>query len=159
MAAMRDVVRNEGETAQRHGRMYYLRTIHCCGRYHEHCKPKATVRLSSTVSDNRDRGGKAKYRGEGKQSMILESTHVKLQYDKTVCTVLYTTEGTLRPAQRREGGSFAHSASHFSHFFTYLSSRSAMSRMTNVRTTFAKNSDACRSLRSSAARRSCGNDA
>ena len=39
-----------------------------------------------------------------------------------------------------------YSASHFSHFLTYLSSNCAMSRTTNVRTTVAKNSDDRRSL-------------
>lgn len=50
------------------------------------------------------------------------------------------------------GAGARHSASHFSHFLTYLSSRRAMSRMTNVSTTLAKNSDARRSFISDAAR-------
>lgn len=55
--------------------------------------------------------------------------------------------------------SVIYSASHFSHFLTYLSKRRAMSRMTNVRTTCTKNSDARRSFISEADLRSSGNDA
>ena len=51
----------------------------------------------------------------------------------------------------------AYSASHFSHFLTYLSSSSARSRMTNVRTTFAKNSEARLSFISDATLQSAGN--
>jgi len=47
-----------------------------------------------------------------------------------------------------------YSASHFSHFLTYLSSNWAMSRTTNVSTTVAKNSDDRRSLLSMADRSS-----
>lgn len=49
-----------------------------------------------------------------------------------------------------------HSASHFSHFFTYLSRSNARSRMTNVSTTFAKNSEACLSFSSRPVRSSGG---
>jgi len=49
---------------------------------------------------------------------------------------------------------FLYSASHFSHFLTYLSSNCAMSRTTNVSTTVAKNSDDRRSLSSMADRSS-----
>ena len=52
-----------------------------------------------------------------------------------------------------------HSASHFSHFFRYLSSSMDKSLTTNVSTTLAKNSDACRSFASSDTRSSCGKEA
>ena len=58
--------------------------------------------------------------------------------------------------RRRRGLSVSlfYSASHFSHFLTYLSSSWAMSRTTNVSTTVAKNSDDRRSLLSMADRSS-----
>jgi len=57
-------------------------------------------------------------------------------------------------ASRFVSSSVLYSASHFSHFLTYLSSNWAMSRTTNVSTTVAKNSDDRRSLPSMADRSS-----
>lgn len=52
-----------------------------------------------------------------------------------------------------------HSSSHFSHFLAYLSSNCARSRMTNVSTTVAKNSEARFSFTSAAVLTSAGNAA